>query len=398
MKARSTTFGTLLVLAVCAGTFAAEEKLAARFEGDLAPFLTAPQMEKQQIFTGERFPNVVVATDGTVVATWGRNSIRARRSNDGGKTWGPTITIVEPGFHGGGATVDETTGDILVFVQDKHPPAAKFICRSEDHGRTWKKEELLIEKDAHGNVPQMHMAEHGITLRHGKHQGRLLRPARVYRKRHGYNTAIYSDDGGKHWRPSKPFPMNGTGEGAVAELSTGHIYYSSRKHWFKEVADFTARRSFAWSYDGGETWVDGGFDEILPDGPRYRGKKGRGASHQGHFGMMCGLARLPIEGRDILVYSNADTPSHRRVRMTVWASFDGGQTWPVKRLVYEGPSAYSSLTAGRPGTPSAGWIYLQFEGGEKRRYEGAYLARLNLSWLLEGNKTGHGEVPNWAAK
>ncbi|MGM0487340.1 MAG: sialidase family protein [Planctomycetota bacterium] len=355
-------------------------------------------MEKRRIFTGERFPNVVVATDGTVIATWGRNSVRARRSENGGKTWGPPITIAEPGFHGGGVTVDETTGDILAFVQDKHPPAARLLYRSKDHGKTWEKEELLIEKDVKDNTPQMHMAEHGITLRHGKHEGRLLRPARVYGKSSGYNTAIYSDDGGKHWRTSRPFPMNGTGEGAVAELTDGHIYYTSRKHWFKEVADFTPRRSFAWSYDGGETWVDAGFDEVLPDGPRYRGKKGRGPSHQGHFGMMCGLTRLPVKGRDILLYSNADTPSHRRVRMTVWASFDGGATWPVKRLVYEGPSAYSSLTAGRPGTPSAGWIYLQFEGGEKDKYEGAYLARFNLSWVLEGEKTGQGEVPKWVEK
>lgn len=398
MKARRIAFATLLLLAVCAGASAAEGKLAERFEGGLEPFLSKPQMEKRQIFTGERFPNVVVATDGTVIATWGRNSVRARRSEDGGRTWRPPITIAEPGFHGGGVTVDETTGDILAFVQEKHPPAPTFLYRSTDHGKTWEMEELLIEKDAKGNVPQMHMAEHGITLRHGEHEGRLLRPARVYGNSSGYNTAIYSDDGGNHWHTSKPFPMNGTGEGAVAELTSRRIYYTSRKHWFKEVADFTSRRCFAWSYDGGETWVDAGFDELLPDGPRYRGKERRGSNYNGHFGMMCGLTRLPVKGRDILIYSNADTPSHRRIQMTVWVSFDGGKTWPVKRLVHEGPSAYSSLTSGRPGTPSAGWIYLQFEGGTQDKYEGAYVARFNLSWLLDAEKTGQSKVPEWVAK
>ncbi|MFW6106744.1 MAG: exo-alpha-sialidase, partial [bacterium] len=328
MKAQRITFATLLLLAVCAGAFAAEGKLAERFEGGLKPFLSKPQLEKRQIFTDERFPNVVVATDGTVIATWGRNSVRARRSEDGGRTWRSPITIAEPGFHGGGVTVDETTGDILAFVQEKHPPAPTFLYRSTDHGKTWEMEELLIETNAKGNVPQMHMAEHGITLRHGEHAGRLLRPARVYGNSSGYNTAIYSDDGGKHWHISKAFPMNGTGEGAVAELTSGHIYYTSRKHWFKEVADFTSRRSYAWSHDGGESWVDAGFDELLPDGPRYRGKERRGSNYNGHFGMMCGLTRLPVKGRDILIYSNADTPSHRRIRMTVWVSFDGGETWP----------------------------------------------------------------------
>ena len=107
---------------------------------------------------------------------------------------------------------------------------------------------------------------------------------------------------------------------------------------------------------------------------------------------MHGLIRLPVEGRDILVFSNIDTPNPKRERCTVWASFDGGETWPVKRLVYDGASAYSSLTAGRPGTPSEGWIYLHFEGGPKG---GSQVARFNLSWLLKGDLTGDGTLPEY---
>ena len=65
--------------------------------------------------------------------------------------------------------------------------------------------------------------------------------------------------------------------------------------------------------------------------------------------------------------------------MTVWASFDGAKTWPVKRLVYEGLSAYSSLAAGRDGM-----IYLLFERGEKKLYERVSVARFNLDWLAQG--------------
>jgi len=381
-------------LALAAGSAAKEEtamagKLAQ--EDNLERFLGEAKFGMRQIFIGERFPNVVVATDGTVLATWGSKSVKARRSHDGGETWGPEIPVADPGFHGGGLLVDESTGDILAFAQDKHPPAKKLLYRSKDQGKTWEREDLVIEKDVRGNVPEMHMAEHGITLCHGQHPGRLLRPARVYGKSDGYNTAIYSDNAGKTWRTSGPFPLMGTGEGAVAELSNGHLYYTSRKHWFKDAAQSRAERSFAWSTDAGETWRDVEYDSELPDGPRYRGVEGRGASHQGHFGMMCGLARLPVENRDILLYSNADTLGHERVRMTVWVTLDGGKTWPVKRLIYEGPSAYSSLAAGRPGTPSEGWIYVLFEGGEKEKYEGGYLARFNLGWVLQGEKTGDGE-------
>jgi sialidase-1 len=65
--------------------------------------------------------------------------------------------------------------------------------------------------------------------------------------------------------------------------------------------------------------------------------------------------------------------------MTVWASFDRGDTWPVKRLVNEGLSAYSSLAAGKDGQ-----VYLLFERGKKKLYESVAIARFNLEWLVEG--------------
>ncbi|MBC8507915.1 MAG: exo-alpha-sialidase [Chloroflexi bacterium] len=106
---------------------------------------------------------------------------------------------------------------------------------------------------------------------------------------------------------------------------------------------------------------------------------------------MGGLVRLPVKDKDILLYSNCDSPDTRRLG-TAWASFDGGKTWPLKRLVYEENFAYSSLSAGRPETESEGWIYLNFEGGPRG---GSTVARFNLSWLLKGEKTGNGELPKW---
>jgi len=111
--------------------------------------------------------------------------------------------------------------------------------------------------------------------------------------------------------------------------------------------------------------------------------------------MKGGLTRLPVKGRDILIFSNADTAGGERKKMTVWASFDGGATWPVKRLVYAPHGAYSSLVAGRPGTAGAGRIYLLFEGGPDGQYSAMQVARFNLSWILEGERTGNGKVPEW---
>lgn len=262
-------------------------------EGPIDPFLGGAKFEIQKVFTGGvsgkrgggRLPNVVVATDGTVLAThgatggpgdWWKKGLQVRRSEDGGKTWSEPITIANPGWQGGGLTVDETRGDVLAFVEDKYvgndPNGIKpTIYRSADHGKTWK----------------------GLAICEG-----------------------------------------------------------------------------------------------LPDGPLGKGTNGCHA----------GLVRLPVRGRDIILYSNCGSTTSQRRNVTVWASFDGAKTWPIKRSVYSGPSAYSSLAAGRPATPSEGWVCILLEGGEDYRHEGAYLARFNLSWLLAGEKTGDGELPQWISQ
>ncbi len=342
--------------------------------------------EVQQIFDNERLPNVVTATDGTIIAVWGWNNVRVRRSEDGGKTWEPEISI-GPGLNSGGAIVDETNGDILVFTEDTHPPAPLHMFRSRDHGKTWVEEEISIKPDSKGNVPSMCMNERGMTLQLGKYAGRLIRPSRVYAGGNGtefwhlhYTNAIYSDDGGKTWQASEPFPVYGTGEAAIEELSDGTLYYNSRRH--KSTDGQSPRwRYMALSKDGGQTWEEAKISDVLPDGDQHS-----------DYGLMAGLVRLPIDGHDVLIFSNIDVPKlendsdlpferrgGNRIRGTVWASFDGGKTWSVKRLVDEGSFAYSSMAAGRKGTPSEGMIYLFYESDG-----GAKMARFNLAWVTDG--------------
>ena len=73
-----------------------------------------------------------------------------------------------------------------------------------------------------------------------------------------------------------------------------------------------------------------------------------------------------------------------RENITVWASFDGGKTWPIKRRVYDGPSAYSNLAAGRDETPSEGKLYILFEGGPEGMYSAIQVAVFNLNWVIKG--------------
>jgi sialidase-1 len=50
--------------------------------------------------------------------------------------------------------------------------------------------------------------------------------------------------------------------------------------------------------------------------------------------------------------------------MTLRISKDGGKTWPDSKVIYAGPSAYSSLAVLRGGS-----LGLLYERGEKSPYE-----------------------------
>ncbi len=355
-------------------------------------FMGEPVFMMEELFEGRGGRNIITTPDGAILA-FHRNHLR--QSNDGGQTWGESRKIGD-GVSGSNAVFNENNGEILMI----HPNG--YMWKSEDFGQNWIREEIEILPNTmmHGTpdgVPLVLWAmQPGITLEFSEYKGRLLLPSRIWRvtdnprvfpwKLFMYSNAIYSDDNGKTWQSSGPFPDLGTGEGSIAELSNGNLLYFSRKHYFDKryPEKFNHNLHYAVGYDGGENWEDLRMSPVLPDGPRHRSEKPEGMNFNGHFGLMGGLIRLPVEGEDILIYSNVDTPCHNRIRSTVWASFDGGETWPVKRLVYDGPAAYSVLGVGRASTPGEGRIYMLFEGGPKGPHSAVNVAVFNLSWLLDG--------------
>ena len=370
------TIWLLILTAVAIPNACAEKPLA---EKPLAAKAN-PLFETQDLFKSTRIPNIVVAADGSVLA-FAKSGHMLRRSEDSGKTWSKAVEVGSDA--GGSAIVDENTGDVMMVN-----PRRGNLWRSSDHGKTWKRQEIKVKSNllGHGSREKVSAStgcsESGITLRYGKHKGRLLMPARIASPKgtnaqeiwpYHYNTAIYSDDGGKTWQTSGPV-QSGTGEGTLAELSSGNIYYNSRSHM-----SIDHRRRIAWSYDGGHMWTDWQVSEHLYEiGEPFYFKYGTKPS----YGCNAGLVRMPLEatgGRDVLLFSTPDNPGGSRVRMTVWASFDRGKTWPVKRLIHEGLSAYSSLTAGGDGT-----IYLLFERGEEKLYDRTAVAVFDLDWLAEG--------------
>ena len=354
----------------------------ADIDAKLRALKEAKALAKQDLFMNMRIPKIVVAADGSVLA-FAKSCRFLRRSQDQGATWSPQQTVNRDGD--GNVVVDETTVDVLVVC-----PKESCLWRSKDNGQTWDRESITLKPNliGHGTpdgIPvNLGASESGITLLHGEHKGRLVKPGRIQPPKgdnaqecwqYNYNTSVYSDDGGKTWQVGEPV-QSGTGEGTLAELSDGRIYYNSRCHMAVDH-----RRRIAWSHDGGHRWVDWETsDDLFEVGGPFYYKYGSKPS----YGCNAGLARVPPEatgGKDVLVYSAPDNPGavepyNGRIRMTLWASVDGAGSWPVKRLVHEGISIYSSVTADKSGN-----IYLLYESGDRKLYEKIAFVRLNLDWL-----------------
>ena len=356
----------------------------------LHAFLGAESFNLQKLWDGPGGTSVVVAGDGSVLVFEGTGGNRVRRSTNGGGSWSPSTVIGSDALNGN-AIVDEVSGHVL-YVN----PALNALWRSADHGQSWQREVITIESDGLGNPGlDVRFMQSGITLQsisqppYGSDQrGRLIMPARIlgpensdapdWRIYH-YATSIYSDNSGASWQTSLPFPIMGTADGAIAQLTGGGLVFSAREQITR------GNRYLGTSPNSGVNWIAADRNADIPDGPRGS-----------PWGLMGGLIRLPVEGYDVLLYSNVDTDAgimpaqfagdsmDGGERITVWASFDGGRTWPLKRLVYDGPSGISSLAAGRAGTASGGKIFLLFAGGPTGSDSAVHLATFNLSWLLDG--------------
>jgi len=343
--------------------------------------------------------HLAVAKDGTVLIFKENRKdgrVDVKRSEDGGRTWSQPIVVGKRvkidadmsddaryrGEHVGwselaNVTIDENTGDIMVFAAGLKP--AEVLYRSRDHGKTWATEKIVIKADKNGWQGTTYCCDPGITLRHGKHKGRLLMPSQVFvgsinkdssrtylnkgqgRKYFGkrYSNALFSDDGGRTWIPSDPYPIIGTSEPGLLEMTDGSIYYNARTHVR------SGNKIVGLSLDGGQTWTDAREDDELFDGP------------PDEYGCKGAILRLPFHDRDILLFSG---PARRDKRddITVHVSFDRGKSWPVKRVVKAGPGNYTWMAAGRKGTPSENMIYLLSNKD--------WMARFNLAWLMQKQK------------
>ncbi len=306
-----------------------------------------------------RIPAIVTAPDGTLLAFCeGRKSSRSddgdidmllRRSTDGGERWESIQSLAEEGgdaaikFGNPCPVVDLQTGTVwLTMNRATGRDAASrggqtiVIMSSRDNGATWS-EPRDITKGI--KRPEWkHYAQGpgiGIQLRHGPHKGRLIVPAN-YRETYStrdpsFSHIMFSDDSGKTWHLGGIVGPH-TNECQVAEIvedGKPGLVINMRNHWGRAGRpELSGKRLVSRSFDGGKTWSTAEVDATLIE-PICQASLFRYAGHGATSGSM-------------LLFSNP--ASSRRDRLTVRISYDEGRSWPVKRLIEEGSSAYSCLT------------------------------------------------------
>ena len=339
-----------------------------------------------------RIPALIVTRDGTLLAfcegrrngasDTGDIDLLVKRSVDGGKTWGPQQIVWDDGANTCGnpcPVVDQTTGTIWLPMTWNHGKDTEsqikqntgrdtrrvFITHSDDDGRTWAKPREITsdvkrpEWRWYATGPGV-----GIQLTRGDRKGRLLIPCDyslvLPDDPDGYNShTIYSDDHGQTWLPGGVV-RPAVNECQVVELTDGTLLLNMRNYDRSRTA-----RAIATSNDGGITWSEVRHDPALVE-PICQASLVR-------------YTMQPRDDRNRLLFSNPATSDKRR-EMTVRMSEDEGKTWPVRRVVWPGPAAYSCLAALPDGS-----ISCLFEAGETQPYERIVLARFSRAWLTDAD-------------
>ena len=309
-----------------------------------------------------------------------------KRSLDSGMTWSSLQVVWRDGEHTCGnpcPVVDSRTGRILLPMTwnsgedhggELHRGTAKgtrkvFLAHSDDDGRNWSSAREITNQ-AKSRDWWWYATGPGVAiqLQQGEHAGRIVVPANHTSQRNGFAAhAILSDDGGDSWARSSVIAP-ACNESQVVELRDGRLMMNCRSQSFTNE-ERTGYRSIAFSADAGETWTP-----PRPD------------AHLGDPQVQASLIRYSWPDEDSagrLVFANPDPPISRergkRVRMMVRLSRDDGNTWKARRLIHEGPAAYSSLA--RLPDDAVGLLY---EAGSDGPYEDIRLARFSMNWLEGG--------------
>jgi len=355
------------------------------FETQKSPWLRPLLLEHQLLFSGGdyqsgsyRIPAIVSRGDTLVVAADARilsnadlpNNIDlyARTSFDKGKTWTEPITIANFGNDGASdpaLVADPLTGDILCLFAShaglfQSTPSQKIkfqVARSKDNGLSWSAPQdfsddiylsgwyaaWIASGNAHAAADSQLFAVAGVRENESTRISNFL---------------ITSKDGGQSWE-SIPVQANPVGDEAkIISLETGELMMLIRA---------PGKRKVTFSNDKGQSWSP---VKLVPE-----------LVEPGVNGDLLRYTSLSAgQDKNRILFSIPNHPTQRK-NLTLFMSYDEGKSWSVKKVIYPGLAAYSSLAILKDGS-----IGIFYENGEYENYE-LYFARFSLDWFTNGEDT-----------
>ena len=362
----------------------------------LAAHAAQPALDKTVLFEhGEgghfsyRIPGIVVTRSGAILAyaearrndrsDWGATDLILRRSADRGKSWSAPVVIgaMPEAFPKNPAAVARKLGGGVTYnnpvaIADRSGAVHFLFCveymrvfymRSTDDGRTFSKPVEITSaleplRAQTGWVVVATGPGHGIQLKNGRLVVPIWLSMGTGNSAHGDSvvSVLYSDDSGNSWHAGDLAVPNNSetvspNETVAVELARGRVMLNVRSLSKQQ------RRIVVYSQDGATHWSAPIFDEHLPDPVCF-----------------AGMARL--DGHHLLFVNPDSGPGRDRKNLTVRLSPDDGKTWPVKRALQPGPSAYADLAVLPDRT-----ILCFYEAGVANPYDTLTLARFNLEWL-----------------
>tara|TARA_B110000503_G_scaffold75818_1_gene117046 strand:+ start:501 stop:1634 length:1134 start_codon:yes stop_codon:yes gene_type:complete len=318
-----------------------------------------------------RIPAIVTAPNGDVIAAidervpncgdlkWSKDiNIIVRRSSDNGKTWSNIETVVNFALGKSASDpsmiVDKVTNDIFLFYNYMDLDTEKdvyylHVVKSSDNGKTWSDPRDItdqIAKPEWKNDFKFITSGRGIQTRSGDLLHTMV----------NLNNGLHvfgSKDHGETWF-FKDTPIQPADESKIIELADHSLMINARVN--KEGMRYVHR-----STDDGQTWTTTPEPNLIDPGCN--------ASIIRYTAIEDGY------NKNRLLFSNAKA-EEGRTNMTVRLSYDEGETWTEGKTIYEGPSAYSSLTVLENGD-----IGLFFEQNE---YTKNPFVNFSLEWLTDG--------------